>query len=375
MKEGDLITRLVRAHRCLVRGRAAEAAHLLESVSRIETHPYVFFLSACSFLENDSIGLALPLINKLRVHWPDFLPGKELDAFVKFKSASSREEAAVAYLECDPGGIEGIFFGRIISRIRNSSDFFELQRKARLPDYVKIKKHPPRLYFKNNSSLDEDDRFDSVVSRKRKIGVMPFIIVLILGILGIGTYFTVNYFVSRQKETTQVTPDLPSNGLPLVGEGGTFEYRDDEALRRDYSSSRELMKRGEYNKAVVLLNRILQSNAQPMVKDRAEFLMNYISGIEDRHAEEFDPSLLSANPDTYRNCMVVVHGKLEKIEHDPRAFSMQCKSDISGNTINAEVFSNRGISFSAGKEVQVTGVFKNVIGHKGDIYIEAIDVR
>ncbi|HPL19284.1 MAG TPA: hypothetical protein PL180_21590, partial [Spirochaetota bacterium] len=137
--------RLIRdAYRSLDRKKFQEAILVLEKVlSSGAGDIYVLLLLSVAYLHTDQFGKLARFITKMREMNRSYMPLIQLEAFLKLKSAASKEEALKVYIDlmakypADPH----IHRGRGL--VSGAADFRDFQKNARLQDFVSIPA-PPR---------------------------------------------------------------------------------------------------------------------------------------------------------------------------------------------------------------------------------------
>ncbi|HEY1406248.1 MAG TPA: hypothetical protein VF857_06545 [Spirochaetota bacterium] len=377
----DIKRRVAEAYRAIRKNRNTEADKILENVLKGGYDPYPLFLSALAAFNGDHIDIALSLVKRLRSYYPDYLPGRELDAYIRTKSAATSEDAVVAYVELSPSGSESKYFARMADKIRHAKDFSAYQRKITMRDCVRISRYSPRSRFAEYEQSRHNRDVRARVKKSRRPRIAGVIVgILIIAVASFAMYLH-GFSISDQSEKKDIITrsDIPFDHYPLIGKMAVdekYSYSDETTLRRDYEEARKLIKSGEYNNAIKILNRILLSNAQPGVKDRAGFLHSYITGIADRPADEISCDEISLNPLLYRGTMIRVVGTVVDVIGKGDGQTMTVVPDRYGKRI-LEVFYNGKISCGKRSHVIVEGKFSQTIGKDSRLYVEAhaIDVK
>jgi hypothetical protein len=373
--------RLVKeAYNAIKKGRSTEAEKILDKLPKSGYDPYPLFLSALASLMCDHIDNGLSLVKRLRAYYPDYLPGRELDAYIKIKSAGSREDAVVSIIGIIPESSDTGFFNKILRTIRNTPDFQAFQRKFSVKNCVRYSRYYPGSLFSKN---DEEDS-PSKKTKKEREGTRKIVLVLIVLIVMsclvlAGIYFIkdLDFFHKEIQGDPIARTELPVERYPLIGQKSIddqYRYNNENDLRLDYEKSRKYIKDAQYNEALLILNRIIHSNAQPSIRDRVQFLLNYIEKINDRKADTFSCDDIAADPVLYRGVMVKITGTLSNSSIKNGGTSIVIVPD-SGKTTLVEVFSNSILNYKTGSRLNVEGIFSQKIGKDSRLYIEARSVE
>jgi hypothetical protein len=101
-------------------------------------------------------------------------------------------------------------------------------------------------------------------------------------------------------------------------------YSSTENLLSDFNGARHLIKKGEYNRAVIILNRISESNASLAVREKAGFLISFIMNIDERDYEYLPFSELNRNAWLYRGYAIRWKGRVTNlnIRQNSQSFTM-----------------------------------------------------
>jgi hypothetical protein len=103
-----------------------------------------------------------------------------------------------------------------------------------------------------------------------------------------------------------------------------FFYFSEQELLADMQQSRLLMKQGSFNQAVLLLNRMYHSNAPLPVREKADFLRNFVRTAEPRQAEELAYADIATKPYLYYAFAWKVSGRVENLrqKNDSAVFTL-----------------------------------------------------
>ncbi len=369
-------------------GRYRDAIVILESRSLQSGSTYASFLLALSYLHADMIGKAESIIRRVKISHPDYLPVLYLEAFLVLKSAADRDSALqryVALLDRFPGDKT---LKRSFKRISESDNFQDFQRKARLKDFVPVS-GPGPLQVK---------RRPHPRAAKRPTGL--FLTVIILFLLSIPVIPAIMYWNSIVEYINSHIHTYHGNGEnSLSGEnrnmmemvtldGAHYDviekyskektpefYYSSESLKHDFNRAKSLIKEEKYNRAMLILNKINASNVHHRVKDRIEFLRNFILDVEDRPVSEYDFNSVNEKPYLYQGIKVRWKGKIanlkKKKDHATCNLMVNYSSGHRFDGI-AEVYSkNFPAGVKNGQQVAVLATFVNTVGKDNRIYLVA----
>ena len=349
--------------------RYAEAAAVLDNILKSgDRDPYVKTLLAASYLRSGRIDRAASLVEQAVREESGYLPADKISAFLYMKSAPDRESAASAYASIISKHPEDRSLKKAMRRIVTEPDFPSFQKKALLSDFAE----PPEP-----SSVEISDhrrRGGRVVSAGpslRKKAFLLLTVTVLSFVLFVGSYFFFRNY-SELFDGPSKTDFTPVELATISGSEHDIErgapekahrefYADSARLNEDYDRARHLIKKGSPNEALVILNRIMNSNASFSVKERADFLIDFISAMDERTFEKFDLSELSEKPYRYRGVAVNTSGKVANLRRRQNGYTFTLLLDyrerdrFSGT---ADVFYETGkVDFENGSIVDMDAVF------------------
>ncbi len=335
-----------------------EVCLVLEKLNEPEPlHPYPCFLHAAALLYSGRLGRAGQLLSVLENLWPDYLPGVELRTFLQMKSASSRDEGLEAFMSAlkkHPRD-RNLLLGAAI--VKNTDDFLSMQKTARLQDFVPVKAPDRDVFMKKTVLVSEgrnrlskpESRHTSAYFKKKfsglwhKLYAFRYLIMAAVTAAAVLTGIYAAFSHDHKKAGTEKLEAAlneaviygPSSGLirPEAGPEAKVKYSSTEELTEDFSLAKKLIRKGECNRAVLLLNRIRESNGSFSARDRADFLLSFISSMEDRVFEIPDPADLAARGWMYRGWAAMLEGTAENVRsaRGNQTFKLR-------GTIKADVF-------------------------------------
>ncbi len=391
MREKDNL--LIReAFRYFRKKRYDEAALILEKVVSAETRsPYPHFLLCVSLLLHSRLGEADHVMNNLRRIAPGYLPLVELDAFLFFKAAPSSQTAVIKYLEAlekFPGDKYLTATMRLLQSVRNFEDF---QKEAKLVDHVRIPRPGlrPFISFKRKSRpitrVAEKSRTAPRYHGKNYSKILTVILIIVF--IGGGSYLAFELFL-KNLNIIKIQPNFDAvelDGLrydlidKIKKDKPPFFYFTDSELLKDFGEAKQLIKNERYNEALILINKISNSNANFRVLERADFLRKFIQGVEDREYSDVAINTVVERPYLYRGVLVKWKGRIANLKRKDAKMFFNLLVDYEKDDIFAgviDVYSEKDREgFQNGDIVELRAAFINTIGSGNRLYLVADDLR
>lgn len=393
--------RLIRdAYRSLDRKKFQEAIMVLEKVLASGAGDiYVLLLLSVAYLHTDQFGKLARFITKMREMNRSYMPLIQLDAFLKLKSAASQEEALKTYIDlmakypADPH----VHRGRGI--ISGAADFRELQKNARLQDFVSIPA-PPRSLKKTAKKSVYTGMLDGKGIRIirdrhvpwRRIGtvMVSLLAAVMLVLLGVWLFTGPGFLAGAAKRAGMTRADY--SGIDRVTLGGTeydlvknigpdrvpVYYQSVRDMTADFSRARALIKAEKHNDAIFLLNGLYNSNVNFVVKEKVAFLIKFVTDLEDREFSEVPFADVEKNRYRYRGFAVRWKGRIGKIRQrsGSQVFTLRVGAPGDASGAEADVYSPGVVpGLSGGTTVQLEGVILDFIGKEKRAYIMSRNIR
>lgn len=395
MKEKENII-LREAYRYFRKKRYNEAIAILEKiVSNEPRSPYPHFLLCVSYLLNSRFNDADVIMNKLRRIDPEFLPLLQLEAFLFLKGAPDAKSAIVKYVEklekfSADRHLKGTL--KVLERVQ---DFEAFQKNARLTDHVGIPRPPisPLLFLKRKKYpvFEKEAGEDSRASNSGKIFIKTLIATIVLCAAAGGGYFFYNHIVPElfnDIKEQKGNPDFDALDIDIIrynlidkinkDKPPEFYYSDDELLK-DFDRARRLIKNQSYNEAIILINKISNSNANYRVMERVEFLRKFIQDIEDRKCSDITINEVAKKPYLYRGLFIKWKGRIANLKRKEDKMFFNLLVDYKNDDIFSgviDVYSEKDFSeFKNGDMVELRASFINTIGSGSRLYLVAEDIR
>ncbi len=371
------------AYKAYRKGRFLEVLALLDSPPLSSTRdPYSILLCAMACLQLNKFAKVEELMSKAGSIAPQYPLYNQLKAFLYLKAAPDFESALLFYGELLAKIPSDRILAKSLARLRRVKNFEEFQRNAKIDDFVVLTKPHRKLFARFSSSKamkmsqKSQTPFEKNIFSKR-IKRFFFIIAALIFIVVI-TFFssrsthmqcskTEIAFHSRFDEIEQVT--LDGSGFDLIERITKKKqpeyYYNSETLQEDFRASNQLIKSGRLNEALKKINKIIHSNANMSVRERASFLKRFIIAIEDRRWEEISYSEIMKNPHLYGGYSLQWKGKTANVKKRQSAIVFNLLIDYRATdqfTGMAEVYCEQcGDAIKNGDMIIVKGLFMDVI--------------
>ena len=368
--KSEIITK--EAYKAFKKGSYIVVIQLLEKNINISNNPYDYFLLILSYLFTDKLMQAESALRKALRQHPAFLPLLEIQAFLLLKAAKSKDEACTGYidiLKVSPGNKQ---ITSIITKIQESADFEQFQKKAKVKDFIRVK--PPK-------------KIKVVSDRVRRHAIHLKTIALVLAAFAViisGIVFFPSplakiiqekielLFTHRSLQTADDLSQISLDGMHYdiidkIQKVQTPEfYTTNEACIQDFNRAKWLIKEGKENDAMMLLNKIDASNANFRVKERVAFLKDFINRNKERTVAAFSYKDVIQKPYLYKGINVKWQGKVANYKKR-NGITFQLLVNYSENKFDGivEVYAPFKVeSLDNGAIVTVEGIITNIVGQK-----------
>ncbi len=368
------------AYRAYRKGRFLEVLALLDSPALLSTgDPYSIVLCAMACLQLNKFSRVEELMSKAGSIAPQYPFYNQLRAFLYLKAAPDFESALLFYGELLAKNPSDRILSKSVARLRRVKNFEYFQRNVRINDFVGLTK-PDRNLFWRFTSLKTSRATKKSFEKKffpRRIRRIFFFVTLVIVCALIAFYSFRGIriscpnneisFPSRFNEIDQVT--LDGSGFDLIERISKKKqpeyYYNSETLQEDFRISKQLIKSGRLNEALKKINKIIHSNANMSVRERASFLKRFIMAIEDREWDEIAYSEIMKNPHLYGGYSLKWKGKIANLKkrHNAIVFNLLINYRTTDQFDGmAEMYCEQcGESIKNGDIVSVKGIFMDVI--------------
>ncbi len=355
---------------------------------------YALFLQAVSLLYSNNFPAANNVMEKIQRVNPSYTPFVQLKSFLALKSSVSREAALSAYISALEKNSSDKLLRKGLRAVEESSDFYKYQKEAKISDLVFIPK--PGKKDSSKEAIFRSERFlrrvDISRGRNRFLDLNPVFIAVFLFVVISACAVAAVYFY-RGSLNFRSNPDAVKldndslNKIDMVDISGSGYgiinrinqdktpefYPTGDVLLSDFNEARTLMKKGLLNKAIVILNKIVNSNASFPVKEKSDFLIRFIMESNDRIYEEIDLKQINEKPYLFRGSAVKFTGKAANVKDVKNGTAFSVMIGYDGNNFKGvcEVYDPAKSVVASGDIVEVQGLFILNIGKSGSPYISA----
>ncbi|MCP4138580.1 MAG: tetratricopeptide repeat protein [bacterium] len=383
---------LKEAYRSIGKKRYRDAIVMLQKVlSSYEDEPYPVFLLSVAYLYNNHLDFATRMLDKVRGIDPDYMPAIQLQAFLNLKSAATSESILYHYFKLLEKYPKDPYIYKGMKRLRRAKKFNEFQRKARLQDFVKIARPPKSLKRKGRKFTPEAEQNKrSFGGRWKKVLAAAGLFLLIGAAVSLGYTWFAAGIGSPEPGGTRDVDRVDELDMVTIG-GANYElvnkinrqkvryfYYSGHKMREDFNRAKQLIKREKHNQALVLLNRIYHSNANFVVKEKVDFLIRFVMGIDERDFEEIRYKDIAGDSCLYRGAALKWTGRVANLRKKNKKMTFMLLVDYREQdtfTGVAEIYSEfQGIDMANGDMVDIKGVFINTLGSNKRIHIVAREI-
>lgn len=383
-QDQSLIKEACRAYK---KGKYLEASALTENIGHSSGGPWVKYLAALSSLHLDRLSFAIKLTEEIKRDSPDFAPAYQLSAYLNLKSANDRESAVAGYAAALAKHPRDSYLRKGMKAAAGAGDFRTYQRRAKVAGLTAA---PEPGKFVSRS---RPGRYAGRIHRGFNLK-LPFAAASLL-LLTAGLVYAGYFLFQKAGGSTGDVSSVDTSQVDLASIGGSEReliervsklaaaefYGASSALYEDYNTARALIKKGDYNRALLLLNKINNSNASFNVKERAEFLIKFVIGIDERNFEAADYNLIKAKPYLYRGAALLVRGRVANLVEKNDSFHFTLLLDYRSEerfSGTAAVFSQRGVpgtSFlKSGAVIEADALYVSRVGGE-NYYLTAKKIR
>ncbi|MBN2040413.1 MAG: tetratricopeptide repeat protein [Spirochaetes bacterium] len=379
------------AFRAYKNKRYEEAAALLEKIITITHDPYPYFLLCVSYLLSSRFSESERIIRKLKKTDPDYLPLLQLESFLYLKAASEIHSVIAAYIDRIDQFPGNKYFRHALSSLRKVKDFAVFQKQARLNSFVCVPK-PGRIDIQADSSASYHS-YKKITKIKGNRAFRPVRFLLIFSVIILicvsAAYYYFNYYSKGKKPAPVTNSPLDSINIDVsrydlidkikTEKPPVFYYSSEEVLK-DFNKAKTLIKNKEYNNAIILINKLENSNANFKVKERINFLRKFISGIEYRTYTQIPVHKILKTPYLYRGVNVEWNGKISNLKEKNNKLAFDLLVDYKDEDIFSgivDVYSDKNLlkqKIINGDMVSIKGIYINTIG-ENKLYLVADSIR
>jgi len=366
--------------------RHDDAVIVLERLTAVQhPDPYALFLLAVEYLQSGDIGRIEPVLKKVRAIDQNYQPMVRLELYLHLKGAENAATALARYIEAIQRFPNDRHIIRAVSAIRRAHDFREFQRSARLSDYVPLDRPTGRRARVMSARR--------TAWRGRVSGGMMrvvFLIITVCVLAFVGARYGDLLVELVRTETKSASTDFERIDMAVIDgsrhdlidkirrESTPVFYYSNEEVVADFNDARALLKKERHNEALVLINKILNSNAGFSVKERADFLKKYTLSIEERAYETVAFDTVAGKPYLYGGFAVEWKGTAANVKRkDGKLMFNLMTGKGAANTFTgiADVYSENDVQgLSNGDAVRIRALVVNNPGGGNRPYLVAREV-
>ena len=213
------------------------------------------------------------------------------------------------------------------------------------------------------------------------VGISILILIIVLGVIFYVSPLyerTLNKVFPQAAQLKQIK--LPSN-KKLVKENAekVLYYFTENELHKDFVRVKRLIYRNKTNEAIILLNKIMNSNALPQVKERFKILYKFIEPL-DPLSMDYNPEFheITKDPVAFKGVYVLWNGRIANLIKTKNGIEF----DLLVNYINEDTIAGIAHVKITGKyylenrqKVEVFGIYKDYDKKDGKLLIEGILVK
>lgn len=364
------------AYRSYRRKKYRDAIVLLEKVidSGIR-HPYPYVLIALAYLLTNQFQKADSMLRRIRMIDPEYKPYIHLELFLALKSSAHHESVLVRYVDALNRFPDDKQIMRSLKIIRGVDDFHRFQKEARLSDFMRVPKPCRHNYI------------DGAPEQVSHLWIAILVGIIFLAVL------TLLFYQYREPLAHLFTAGRKTAGVNIdqIHLGPTrydlFEkinrkrtkvfYYSNESIENDFSRAKQLIKREEYNSALLLLNKLNNSNVNMMVKERVDFLIKFVMDVEERTFEALPYEIISKDPPLYQGVAVEWRGRVANLRKKGDSLFFDLLVDYRERDIFSgvsDVYAEGDWSIANGDIVDIKAILTHVIGSEKRLYLVAKEI-
>jgi len=386
------------AYRSFKKGNYSNSAIILEKASGAGIdEPYLVFLLALSCLYCGDYAKAENVLLKIEREDPFYPPYIQLKSFLALKSALSPEEAISSYISSLEKIPSDKMLKKALVKIEKTSDFYKLQKSAKITSFVEIPA-PGKGVFSYFKSAAGGLLTGKGTGRERPLnsGLRPILLLLIVIFISAAAlvyfYFDeIDGLVFKDQDSSRVIAgtdkidiiNLSGSGYGLINKVNrdvTPEfYVSGDQLHKDFETARNLIKKGELNRAIIILNRIINSNSSYMVKEKVEFLIRFILESDERKYESIEYKEIMAKPYLYRGVSLTLKGRSANVKQTAKGTGFSLLIGFDGKKFEGalDAFYKEKVNIKDGDDLEAAGIFYPHIGEnkRHFVSIETLTVK
>ncbi len=372
------------AYRLYRKRRYRDSIVILEKlVSSGGKDAYVHFLLAVNYLLDGKLNRIDEHLRKSGFADKNYLPAIQLDLFLSLKSAENAANVLSKYLDAYQRFPADSYIRKGMTCLREADNFPDLQMKARLNDFVEVPR-PAGIKCVRTVKLRGRRSY-----RMLKTLLLVMSGIFVLAAITYGVYSNRNSIIGmlsvkagkehadapRELEMITIEKDRYDLIDKIKKEKTPVFYYSNDEIYQDFNKARTLIKNEKHNEALIILNKLLNSNASFSVKERADFLRRFIINVEDRDCTTATFGEVSRNTYLYQGMMISWKGKVANLKRRDGRLLFHLLTEYRQHDMFsgiAEVYSEKDYStVKNGDLVEVRALLSNTVGDEKRIYLVA----
>lgn len=382
------------AYKSFKKSNYANSAIILEKAAGAGIdESYAVFLLALSYLYSGEFSKAEIALNRLEKSAPYYPPFIQLRSFLALKSSASSEEAISFYISSLEKLPSDRTLKKSISMIENSNDFYKLQKNAKISSFVKIPspgRGSLRASFTGGLTKNKEiERGSGKYPFRSKALIGLFLIILLIFTAGLSYHYSdriFSFFPGKRFSGKRISGlekidmvNLSGTGYGLINkvskEASPEFYVSGDQLQNDFNKARTLIKKGEFNSAIVILNRIMNSNSSFVVREKVEFLIRFIIESEEKEYEKISYDDIMIKPYLYRGASLIIYGRAANVKESAKGTGFSLLVDFDGKNFKGalDAFCKSASDVKDGDNISIKGIFYPDIGQNNRPFI-SVDI-
>lgn len=353
---------------------------LIDKYKRIDDS-YLQYILILSYLHTGNFYKVDQLLKVQKRYHTESKIVDEIDAYIILKGAPTIDQPLIKYIELSEKFHDDKKIKYVLSLIRSAEDFKKLQKSILLEQCISLTKPGYRRKILNRKKSIRIN-FKYYIYRTTVIILSSFILFVIIFIL-VSTFVKrskIQYNTSpQQNELTEII-DLNDLRYSIIDKDlksnfeNTYEIEND--LKKDFVKSQYLIKDSKYNDGLIILNKILNSNANYKVKEKAQFLIEFIDDIElnNRDFTNIDLKNFISSPEIYRGVVFKSNGIVNNISNKETKTVFTLDVIQNDKIYIIEVFFNNKENIDDKDKVILKAKFLNKISND-QIYVEGVQIK
>lgn len=345
---------------------------------------YPDYLSALCMLHLDHYDRALEIITRASRDYPGEAVFAEMTSYLHLKSADSGESFTATLVQLGLTD-RSLRIRRLFECAIRSDDFIAFQRRTRISECVT--RIPPPFealslsipFLRKKSGRNGRSRF------RAAFVAIPAVLIIAAAL----AYLAVNSlrfsafsggdtrgsaYDSLFAEDDSALRRYPA--IEIAAGKAAYVYATPDSLFADYDLARRRVKSGDGNGGLIIVNRIMNSNASVQLRERAAFIKKFILAQQDRKVSRVRSEELLRDPLLYNGSLLYLQGKAANVRTKNDATTMNLLVGAVGDKFEcmAEVIFREAVSVKEGENVEIEVIFLHAIDEGNVLVVEGVGI-